>query len=41
MSIAELKAACNRPEVVEVWDTTADDPKLLTFLKVSYKSTPI
>lgn len=25
---------CPRPEVVEVWDVTAQDPKLLVYLKV-------
>ena len=26
--------ACERPDVVEVWDVTSADPKLLVFLKV-------
>ena len=34
LKIADLKQACARPEVVEVWDVTAQDPKLLVFLKV-------
>lgn len=34
LKIAELKQACDRPEVVEVWDVTAQDPKLLVYLKV-------
>ncbi|RZC57844.1 hypothetical protein C5167_005146 [Papaver somniferum] len=29
MKIAELKQLCARPDVVEVWDATAADPKLL------------
>ncbi|CAI9087515.1 OLC1v1021596C1 [Oldenlandia corymbosa var. corymbosa] len=38
MKIAELKQICPRPDVVEVWDATAADPKLLVFLK-SYRNT--
>lgn len=38
MKIAELKQICSRPDVVEVWDATAADPKLLVFLK-SYRNT--
>ncbi|WOG82553.1 hypothetical protein DCAR_0101718 [Daucus carota subsp. sativus] len=38
MKIAELKKICSRPDVVEVWDATAADPKLLVFLK-SYRNT--
>ncbi|XP_040369543.1 splicing factor 3B subunit 2-like [Rosa chinensis] len=38
MNIAELKQMCARPDVVEVWDATAADPKLLVFLK-SYRNT--
>lgn len=26
--------SCERPDVVEVWDVTAADPKLLVYLKV-------
>lgn len=33
LKIADLKQACPRPEVVEVWDVTAQDPKLLVYLK--------
>lgn len=33
-SIAELKASCARPDVVEWHDVTARDPKLLVHLKV-------
>lgn len=29
-----LPQACERPDVVEVWDVTAADPKLLVTLKV-------
>ena len=28
---------CPRPEVVEVWDVTAQDPKLLVYLKVTHE----
>lgn len=38
MNIAELKQMCARPDVVEWWDATAADPKLLVFLK-SYRNT--
>ena len=34
LKIAELKQACERPDVVEIWDVTAMDPKLLVYLKV-------
>jgi hypothetical protein len=36
--IAQLKQECPRPEVVEVWDIRARDPKLLVFLK-AYRNT--
>ena len=32
--ICMLLQVCPRPEVVEVWDVTAQDPKLLVYLKV-------
>lgn len=38
IKIAELKQAAERPEVVEVWDVTAADPKFLVYLK-SYRNT--
>ncbi|CAE6184286.1 unnamed protein product [Arabidopsis arenosa] len=38
MKIAELKQVSARPDVVEVWDATSADPKLLVFLK-SYRNT--
>lgn len=34
LKISELKQACERPDVVEIWDVTAQDPKLLVYLKV-------
>ena len=37
LSVAELKAAVKRPEVVEYYDTDAHDPKLLVHIK-SYKN---
>lgn len=33
LKIAELKQICHRPDVVEVWDVTSNDPQLLVFLK--------
>lgn len=36
--ISQLKQDCPRPEVVEVWDIRARDPKLLVYLK-SYRNT--
>lgn len=38
MKIAELKQICRKPDVVEIWDATSSDPKLLVFLK-SYRNT--
>lgn len=38
LKIAELKQTCPRPEVVEVWDVTAQDPRLLVYLKVHVHS---
>jgi len=38
LRVAQLKALVKRPDVVEVWDTTAKDPLLLVYLK-SYKNT--
>ncbi|KAJ6409572.1 hypothetical protein OIU84_009131 [Salix udensis] len=35
---SKKKEVCSRPDVVEVWDATSADPKLLVFLK-SYKNT--
>lgn len=33
--------SCRMPDVVEVWDVTAQDPRLLVFLKVGIISTRI
>ncbi|KAK9821340.1 hypothetical protein WJX81_008291 [Elliptochloris bilobata] len=41
MKIAELKQSCPRPEVVEVWDVTAQDPRLLVYLKAYRNSVPV
>ncbi|CAN6181675.1 unnamed protein product, partial [Urochloa humidicola] len=41
MKIAELKQICNRPDVVEVWDATAADPKLLVYLKAYRNTVPV
>merc|ERR1719265_835034 len=38
MSVAELKTLVKRPDVVEVWDTTSSDPRLLVYLK-AYRNT--
>mmetsp|Transcript_27064 Transcript_27064/g.57437 ORF Transcript_27064/g.57437 Transcript_27064/m.57437 type:complete len:667 (+) Transcript_27064:235-2235(+) len=38
VSVAELKTSVKRPDVVEVWDTTAADPRLLVYLK-AYRNT--
>jgi splicing factor 3B subunit 2 len=38
LSIAELKQLVTKPEVVEAWDVTSDDPRLLVHLK-SYRNT--
>lgn len=37
LSIAELKQLVKRPDVVEVWDVTSSDPRLLVYLK-SYRN---
>jgi hypothetical protein len=34
LKIAELKQQCLRPDVVEVWDVTAQDPQTLVTIKV-------
>ena len=41
MKVAELKQHCAKPEVVEVWDTSAQDPRLLVFLKAHRNTVPI
>ena len=41
MRIAELKRTCDKPEVVEIWDTTANDPELLVFLKAYRNTVPV
>jgi hypothetical protein len=33
ISVAELKQLVEKPEVVEAWDVTAQDPRLLVHLK--------
>ena len=38
LSVAELKQLVERPDVIEVHDVTAADPKLLVLLKVSRNS---
>jgi len=41
MKIAELKQKCLKPDVVEVWDATAADPRLLVFLKGYRNTVPV
>ncbi|EIE19194.1 DUF382-domain-containing protein [Coccomyxa subellipsoidea C-169] len=41
LKIAELKQTCPRPEVVEVWDVTAQDPRLLVYLKAYRNTVPV
>jgi splicing factor 3B subunit 2 len=41
LSIAELKQLVKRPDVVEVWDVTASDPRLLVYLKSYRNSVPV
>ncbi|KXZ47434.1 hypothetical protein GPECTOR_35g872 [Gonium pectorale] len=41
LKVAELKAVCARPEVVEVWDVTGPDPPLLVFLKAYRNTVPV
>jgi splicing factor 3B subunit 2 len=41
MKIAELKQQCLKPDVVEVWDATAADPRLLVFLKGYRNTVPV
>ncbi|KAA0202188.1 hypothetical protein HAZT_HAZT007826 [Hyalella azteca] len=41
MSIAELKQTVNRPDVVEMHDVTARDPKLLVHLKATRNAVPV
>lgn len=33
MKVSELKQAVARPDVVEAWDVTAEDPRFLVWLK--------
>ena len=37
LKIAELKQQCLRPDVVEVWDVTAQDPQTLVTIKVGLR----
>mmetsp|Transcript_22765 Transcript_22765/g.54443 ORF Transcript_22765/g.54443 Transcript_22765/m.54443 type:complete len:516 (-) Transcript_22765:166-1713(-) len=41
LSIAELKQMVKRPDVVEVWDVTSHDPRLLVFLKAYRNAVPV
>lgn len=41
MKVSELKQKVKRPDVVESWDVTAQDPVFLTFLKCVRNSVPV
>ncbi|XP_028409676.1 splicing factor 3B subunit 2-like isoform X2 [Dendronephthya gigantea] len=41
MSVAELKQTVHRPDVVEMHDVTAPDPKLLVYLKACRNTVPV
>lgn len=41
MSIAKLKQLVNRPDVVEMFDVTAKDPKILVHLKATRNTVPV
>ncbi|XWS18347.1 hypothetical protein CRYUN_Cryun32bG0035900 [Craigia yunnanensis] len=41
MKITELKQIWSRPDVVEVWNATSADPKLLVFLKANRNTVPV
>ena len=41
LQIADLKRVCEKPEVVEIWDTTAQDPEFLVYLKASRNVVPV
>lgn len=41
LSVAELKQLVNRPDVVEMHDVTARDPKLLVYLKAYRNTVPV
>jgi splicing factor 3B subunit 2 len=41
LSVAALKQLVNRPDVVEMHDVTANDPKLLVYLKATRNTVPV
>lgn len=41
LSVAELKALVRRPDVVEAWDVTSTDPRLLIHLKGYRNTVPV
>ncbi|KAI7836288.1 hypothetical protein COHA_009837 [Chlorella ohadii] len=41
LKITELKQSCERPDVVEIWDVTAMDPKMLVYLKAYRNTVPV
>uniref|UniRef100_A0A3B0MSZ1 Spliceosome-associated protein, putative n=1 Tax=Theileria annulata TaxID=5874 RepID=A0A3B0MSZ1_THEAN len=40
-TLYELKQSAEKPEVVEIWDTTASDPKFLVWLKGQRNTVPV
>jgi len=40
-SVADLKQQVPRPDVVEVWDVTSADPRLLVYLKAYRNTVPV
>jgi len=40
-SVADLKQQVPRPDVVEVWDVTAADPRMLVYLKAYRNTVPV
>ena len=41
LTIAELKQLVGRPDVVEMWDITASDPRMLVYLKAYKNCVPV
>jgi len=41
LSVAQLKQLVTRPDVVEMYDVTAKDPKLLVYLKATRNTVPV
>ena len=41
LSVAQLKHLVKRPDLIEVWDVTAQDPRLLAHLKAYRNTVPV